>query len=65
MPGLIRAADVTQVLRQQGYWASYNVPYFEDIFKASGNEDMVRTNGLIMALTLLRARISFAEISQK
>jgi hypothetical protein len=45
MPGLIRAADVTQVLREQGYWASYNVPYFEDIFKISGNEDMARTNG--------------------
>ncbi len=38
MPGLIRAADVTHVLRKQGYWASYNIPYFEEISKISGNE---------------------------
>jgi hypothetical protein len=28
MPGLIRAAGVTYVLRNQGYCVSYNVPYF-------------------------------------
>jgi hypothetical protein len=26
MPGMIRAADVTHVLREQGYWASFNIP---------------------------------------
>jgi hypothetical protein len=45
MPGLIRAADVTDVLTKQGYWASYNRPYFEEIYKISGNEDKVKKHG--------------------
>eukprot|EP01105_Mastigella_eilhardi_P013648 TRINITY_DN3107_c0_g1_i2.p2 TRINITY_DN3107_c0_g1~~TRINITY_DN3107_c0_g1_i2.p2 ORF type:complete len:220 (+),score=49.09 TRINITY_DN3107_c0_g1_i2:944-1603(+) len=32
VPGYVHAADMTQVLNDQGYWASYNIPYFEDIF---------------------------------
>jgi hypothetical protein len=30
-PGLIHAEDMTDTLVQDGYWASYNVAYFEDI----------------------------------
>ena len=45
MPAMIRAEDVTHVLREQGYWASYNVPYFKDQFKMTGQEDMVRKYG--------------------
>jgi hypothetical protein len=28
--------DVTPVINQQGYWPSYNVPYFKDFFVISG-----------------------------
>jgi hypothetical protein len=45
MPGLIRAADLTHVLRKQGYWASYNIPYFEDLFNISGNKYMAQKYG--------------------
>lgn len=36
IPGEIVVADKTDVLMQNGYWASYNIPYFEDIYNASG-----------------------------
>jgi len=35
-PGGSQAGDVTSVLNQQGYWTSYNVPYFPDVFKKIG-----------------------------
>uniref|UniRef100_A0A8B9CMM5 Phospholipase B-like n=1 Tax=Anser brachyrhynchus TaxID=132585 RepID=A0A8B9CMM5_9AVES len=43
--GLVMVADKTEVLYQQGYWASYNVPYFEEIFNASGNLELVKKYG--------------------
>ncbi|KDO27535.1 hypothetical protein SPRG_06802 [Saprolegnia parasitica CBS 223.65] len=36
MPGAVESSDMTQVLRDQGYWASYNVPYFPAIYNATG-----------------------------
>ncbi|NXT67128.1 PLBLB protein, partial [Chaetops frenatus] len=45
IPGLVVVADQTELLYQQGYWASYNVPYFEEIFNASGNQELVRKYG--------------------
>jgi hypothetical protein len=37
VPGVyMESADVTSVLVQQGYWASYNIPYFPFIFNISG-----------------------------
>jgi hypothetical protein len=36
LPGFYQMADVTEVIRQQGYWASYNRPYFQEIFQLSG-----------------------------
>eukprot|EP00123_Amoebidium_parasiticum_P015329 comp22904_c0_seq1/m.36227 comp22904_c0_seq1/g.36227 ORF comp22904_c0_seq1/g.36227 comp22904_c0_seq1/m.36227 type:complete len:609 (-) comp22904_c0_seq1:44-1870(-) len=38
-------ADGTPRLRRQGYWPSYNVPYFPEVFNASGYPDMVRLHG--------------------
>ena len=37
IPGLVTARDMTATLLQQGYWASYNIPYFDDISVQSGN----------------------------
>ncbi|CAG2100801.1 unnamed protein product [Medioppia subpectinata] len=45
MPTLVRVADVTHVLRSQGYWASYNVPYFKDIYDMSGDAELFRKMG--------------------
>jgi hypothetical protein len=45
VPRLVHAADVTDVLVQQGYWASYNVPYFSDIYKVSGFEAQYKKHG--------------------
>ncbi|KGL77252.1 Putative phospholipase B-like 2, partial [Tinamus guttatus] len=43
--GLVVVDDKTELLYQQGYWASYNVPYFEEIFNASGNLELVKKYG--------------------
>jgi hypothetical protein len=36
IPGFIKAHDVTYELRKQGYWASYNVPFYATIAEMSG-----------------------------
>ncbi|NXW46451.1 PLBLB protein, partial [Nyctiprogne leucopyga] len=45
IPGLVVVADQTELLYQQGYWASYNLPYFEEIFNASGTPELVKKYG--------------------
>lgn len=45
LPGFVKAEDLTAVLLAQGYWASYNVPYFKDVFAMGGNEPLVRKFG--------------------
>jgi hypothetical protein len=36
--------DLTQILLHQGYWASYNIPYFVDISFRSGYDDKAKTD---------------------
>lgn len=36
MPGAVFTADVSDTLRTQSYWASYNRPYFRQIYNAMG-----------------------------
>eukprot|EP00933_Yihiella_yeosuensis_P026398 TRINITY_DN20479_c0_g1_i2.p1 TRINITY_DN20479_c0_g1~~TRINITY_DN20479_c0_g1_i2.p1 ORF type:complete len:582 (+),score=106.34 TRINITY_DN20479_c0_g1_i2:36-1781(+) len=45
MPGKIVWADETATLRKQGWWASYNSPYFKEIRIVSGADDMERRLG--------------------
>ncbi|XP_043924205.1 putative phospholipase B-like 2 [Protopterus annectens] len=45
IPGFIVSDDKTEELFQKGYWASYNIAYFEDIFNASGMPDLVKKYG--------------------
>ena len=47
IPGNVTSADVTDVLREQGYWASYNIPYFRNIYEVSGYPQAVEREGLI------------------
>lgn len=41
IPGMIVYEDKTQELMTNGYWASYNIPYYVDIFNASGCNELV------------------------
>lgn len=36
IPGFCQLADVTQELNQRGFWPSYNIPYFSNIYNISG-----------------------------
>ncbi|XP_019646656.1 PREDICTED: putative phospholipase B-like 2 [Branchiostoma belcheri] len=45
LPGMVVMDDVTSVLAKQAYWPSYNTPYFEKIFNASGMPAMVEKYG--------------------
>ena len=36
IPGKIVAADMTATLTGQGFWPSYNIPFFKEIFDLSG-----------------------------
>lgn len=45
IPGMIQIADKTQELYKSSYWASYNIPYFEEVFNASGGPDLVKKYG--------------------
>ncbi|XP_078410184.1 putative phospholipase B-like 2 [Cetorhinus maximus] len=45
IPGQIIIADKTDELIRRGYWASYNIPYFEEIFNASGKQVLVKEYG--------------------
>lgn len=45
MPGLIVAQDQTEHLKKNGYWASYNVPFFNRIYEYSGTAQMFQKFG--------------------
>ncbi|XP_031164586.1 putative phospholipase B-like 2 [Sander lucioperca] len=45
IPGLVVYTDKTQELLEKGYWASYNIPYYPDIFNASGCNELVEKFG--------------------
>ncbi|XP_022203029.2 putative phospholipase B-like 2 [Nilaparvata lugens] len=45
MPNFYHFEDVTEVMVRNGYWASYNVPYFKEVFEMSGYDEMKRKNG--------------------
>uniref|UniRef100_A0A673CQH4 Phospholipase B-like n=1 Tax=Sphaeramia orbicularis TaxID=375764 RepID=A0A673CQH4_9TELE len=45
IPGQIVYTDKTEELLKKGYWASYNIPYYEDIFNASGCNELVEKFG--------------------
>lgn len=45
LPGFYRHADVSHHINAQGYWPSYNVPYFEDVWKMAGYDIMAAKYG--------------------
>ncbi|XP_077417241.1 putative phospholipase B-like 2 [Vanacampus margaritifer] len=52
IPGQILYSDKTEELLQKGYWASYNIPYYEEIFNASGCNELVKNFGSWFSLDL-------------
>mmetsp|Transcript_41880 Transcript_41880/g.66527 ORF Transcript_41880/g.66527 Transcript_41880/m.66527 type:complete len:658 (+) Transcript_41880:72-2045(+) len=58
VPGLTHAADTSNVLREQGYWPSFNRPYFDDVRQATGHTNAQRQLGSIYSwLNNPRAKI--------
>jgi len=45
VPGLVVSNDMTSALNTEGYWASYNVPYYPEIFNISEYPKMVKRYG--------------------
>mgnify|MGYP001581291961 FL=1 len=51
IPGYVGLGDVSDVLRTQGYWASYNVPYFKYIYDVSGYQQTKEQQGSFWSYT--------------
>jgi hypothetical protein len=45
MPGMVASGDQTRVLIDKSYWASYNIPFYPEIAKWSGNDQDVARYG--------------------
>jgi hypothetical protein len=41
----VEVMDATDILNKDGYWGSYNVPYFPKVYKASGFDKMYKKEG--------------------
>jgi hypothetical protein len=58
VPGLTHSEDLSHVLRDNGYWPSFNRPYFNDIREATGHTGAQRSHGAIYSwLNNPRAKI--------
>ena len=44
MPGMVHSEDQTAHLEMYGYWASYNLPYYDDILWYSGAGALCKAN---------------------
>ncbi|XP_059047570.1 putative phospholipase B-like 2 [Achroia grisella] len=45
LPGYTESADLTEQLKRDTYFPSYNIPYFPTVFNMSGGNERVRTYG--------------------
>ena len=45
LPDLMVSRDMTQVLRRDHYWASYNVPFFEEVYTSGGYPELRQRYG--------------------
>ncbi|KAL0224111.1 hypothetical protein P9112_003501 [Eukaryota sp. TZLM1-RC] len=45
MPGVTRAQDMSSVVNRQGFWSSFNIPFFKDVYQASGYGDKAKEHG--------------------
>lgn len=45
MPGMTEKGDITHILLSKQYFASYNRPFFDNIYKASATQSLIDKNG--------------------
>ena len=45
MPGAIQSGDMTHYLANGGYWPSYNIPYFTELFDLAGYPEAIKQQG--------------------
>ena len=45
LPGLVIASDMTATLVEQGYWASYNRPFYPEVYNLSNQTGLVHEHG--------------------
>nr|XP_058973240.1 putative phospholipase B-like 2 [Pocillopora verrucosa] len=45
LPGTVMMADMSEILDNERYWASYNLPYFPEIYNLSGQPENVKKYG--------------------
>lgn len=57
VPGLVHVEDQTQRLISDGYWPSYNIPFYDDITIASGYADLCEKDATRCYDTAPRASI--------
>ena len=41
LPGLVVASDMTATLAEQGYWASYNRPFYPEVYSLSNQSGKI------------------------
>jgi hypothetical protein len=46
LPGLVVKQDMTDFFLKQGYWPSYNIPFFTEIFEVSGYAEKAKHSDL-------------------
>ncbi|KAH0786051.1 Laminin A family protein [Histomonas meleagridis] len=44
MPGIAIKRDMTELFVEQGYWPSFNTPYFEEIFNIAGYPEQMKAH---------------------
>jgi len=65
IPGFVKSADMTNHLLVNGYWASYNRPYFPEIYSKSGYSAMMRRYGRTYSYNMNpRSRIMASKINE-
>eukprot|EP00658_Telonema_sp_P-2_P079714 TRINITY_DN777_c0_g1_i10.p1 TRINITY_DN777_c0_g1~~TRINITY_DN777_c0_g1_i10.p1 ORF type:complete len:577 (+),score=201.19 TRINITY_DN777_c0_g1_i10:317-2047(+) len=60
LPIMYAAGDVSEVVNTQGYWASYNLPYFTEIYQLSGTQAMLEQFGDFYSYTKYARPMIFA-----
>mmetsp|Transcript_91527 Transcript_91527/g.191324 ORF Transcript_91527/g.191324 Transcript_91527/m.191324 type:complete len:413 (-) Transcript_91527:39-1277(-) len=62
-PGVSRSEDMSQVLMDRGYWASFDRAYFEDVRRSTGDDSLQRSGGPVEASLYSRDRTPRAQIA--
>ena len=60
LPIMYEAGDVSEVVNTQGYWGSYNLPYFPNIYQLSGTQAMLDQFGDFYSYTKYARPMIFA-----